>query len=201
MPPLNIAKKSQLTVLEEIRDGIDGIPASGELVTISSTQLPASLGGKTAAQSLPVTLSTDDPFASNFGDAADPAATSDAGTFSLMAFIKRSLQNWTALFARLGGVFAVEPLGVPTIARQVSVTTSNLDTALTTTCRRISIKARTCDMRYVVGNSAQTANATSSHFIEAGERLDIAVPLNAHIAVIRDTAATADGKLSITELE
>lgn len=94
----------------------------------------------------------------------------------------------------------VEPLGIPSVAWQLAVTGTTLDQALTATCKRISIKARTCDMRYVVGTSTQTANAASSHFIEAGERLDIAVPLNAHIAVIRDTAATADGKLCITEL-
>lgn len=94
----------------------------------------------------------------------------------------------------------VEPLGRPSIATQVVVTNVTADTVLTATCRRISIKARTCDMRYVIGVGVQIANASTSHFIEAGERLDLAIPLNGHIAVIRDTAATADGKLCITEL-
>lgn len=94
----------------------------------------------------------------------------------------------------------VEPLGRPSTARQVTVTNATFNTQLTAGCRRISIKARTCDVRYSVGAEAQVASATQSHFIEAGERLDIAVPLNAHIAVIRDSAATANGTLCITEL-
>jgi hypothetical protein len=102
-----------------------------------------------------------------------------------------------------GDVFAtlaVEPLGTPVVARKVTVTTANANTVLTTTCRRISIKATACDMRFAIGDVAQTASATTSHFIEKAERLDFAVPLNANIAVIRDSAATADGVLHITEL-
>lgn len=93
-----------------------------------------------------------------------------------------------------------EPLGVPAVARQISATNANTNTVLTSTCRRISIKARTADVRYAVGTSAQTANATTSHYIEMGERLDIAVPAGANIAVIRDTAATVNAVVCITEL-
>jgi hypothetical protein len=99
-----------------------------------------------------------------------------------------------------GNAIPTEPLGIPTVARQVTVTTTSANTALTAGVKRISIKARTCDMRFAVGSTAQTANATTSHFIEAGERLDIAVPATANIAVIRDSAATANGVLCITEL-
>lgn len=94
----------------------------------------------------------------------------------------------------------VEPLGIPGVPRQQAVTIAYANVVLTSTVRRISIKARMCDMRYSVGNVAQVADASTSHFIEAGERLDIAVPLNANIAVIRDTTATANGTLCITEL-
>jgi hypothetical protein len=94
----------------------------------------------------------------------------------------------------------VEPLGIPSVARQQAVTVVSANVVLTSTVRRISIKARSCDMRYSVGTIAQVANATTSHFIEAGERLDIAVPLNANIAVIRDTAAAVNGTLCVTEL-
>jgi hypothetical protein len=55
-------------------------------------------------------------------------------------------------------------------------------------------------MRYVIGKGAQTANAATSHFIESGERLDLAVPAGATIAAIRETAATVNGSLAITEL-
>ena len=94
----------------------------------------------------------------------------------------------------------VEPLGTPTLARQIAATASNTNTALTTTCRRISIKARTADVRYAVGAVAQVASATTSHFLEMGERLDIAVPAGANIAVIRDSAATVNAVVCITEL-
>lgn len=99
-----------------------------------------------------------------------------------------------------GNAIPVEPLGVPGVARQISVTTSSTNTQLTAGVKRISIKARTCDMRFAVGSTSQTASATASHFIEAGERLDIAVPAGGHIAVIRDSAATANGTLCVTEL-
>jgi hypothetical protein len=55
-------------------------------------------------------------------------------------------------------------------------------------------------MRYSVGNTEQTASATTSHYIAQDERLDIAVPLNANIAVIRESSATTNGSLAITEL-
>jgi hypothetical protein len=95
---------------------------------------------------------------------------------------------------------ATEPLGTPSVARQLTAAATSANTALTATCRRISIKARTSDIRYAIGATAQTAVATTSHFIEAGERLDLAVPASANIAVIRDTSATSDGILCVTEL-
>jgi hypothetical protein len=99
-----------------------------------------------------------------------------------------------------GNAVPTEPLGIPSVARQVTVTTTSANTALTSTCKRISIRARGCDMRYSVGNTEQTASATASHYIAQDERLDIAVPLNANIAVIRESAATTNGSLAITEL-
>ena len=99
-----------------------------------------------------------------------------------------------------GNAVPTEPLGIPTVARQVTVTVTSANTQLTAGVKRISMKARGCDMRYSVGSTAQTANASTSHYIEVNERLDIAVPAGGHIAVIRDTAATANGTLCISEL-
>jgi hypothetical protein len=92
---------------------------------------------------------------------------------------------------------AVEPLGQPSTARQLSAGSSSANTALTDTITRISMRAVGADIRYSIGASAQTASATS-HFIANGERLDVAVPLEANIAVIRN--ATTDGTLEVTEL-
>ena len=93
-----------------------------------------------------------------------------------------------------------EPLGIPALAKQSAATAVSTNIVLAVTCRRISIKARTADVRFAVGAVAQTASATLSHYIEAGERLDMAVPTNANIAVIRDSLATANAVVEITEL-
>lgn len=95
---------------------------------------------------------------------------------------------------------AVEPLGIPSVARQLTATATSASTTLTANVSRISIRARSCDIRYVVGVGTQTANASTSHFIANGERLDIGIPFGASIGVIRDTAATVDGSLTVTEL-
>jgi hypothetical protein len=91
----------------------------------------------------------------------------------------------------------VEPLGIPGVARQLVAAGTSSNTALTTTISRISIRAVGADIRYAVGSVSQTATATS-HFIANGERLDIAVPQNANIAVLRN--ATTSGTLEVTEL-
>jgi hypothetical protein len=95
---------------------------------------------------------------------------------------------------------AVEPLGIPSVARQLTAAATSANTTLTANISRISIRARFCDIRYVVGVGTQTASATTSHFIANGERLDIAVPFGASIGVIRDSAATVNGSLAVTEL-
>lgn len=93
-----------------------------------------------------------------------------------------------------------EPLGTPSVARQITVTTVSANVELTATVRRVSIHARGCDMRYAVGVGAQTANAATSHFVAQNERLDFAVPAGAHIAAIRETTAVVNGTLCVSEL-
>jgi hypothetical protein len=100
--------------------------------------------------------------------------------------------------AQLNDRIPVEPLGVPGVARQLAAGVASANTALTSTVRRISIYARTADIRYAVGSTSQTASATTSHFIALGERLDIDVPATPNIAVIR--AGSVDGVLEVTEL-
>ena len=90
-----------------------------------------------------------------------------------------------------------EPLGQAGVARKIAAGASSSNTALTATCKRISMRAVTADIRYSIGTTSQTAT-TDSHFIASGERLDLAVPLGANIAVIRDAATS--GTLELTEL-
>ncbi len=51
----------------------------------------------------------------NLGAQADSVATTDTGSFSLIAFVKRSLQNWTSLLAKMpalvGGKIPVDVTG------------------------------------------------------------------------------------------
>ena len=95
-------------------------------------------------------------------------------------------------------VGSVEPLGAPGVARQLAAGVSSSNTGLTSTCRRISVRAVTADIRFEIGSGTQTASATTSHFIGKNERLDFAVPPNANIAIIR--AGSTDGTLELTEL-
>lgn len=165
-------------------------------------RLPASLGTKSAANSLPVTLSSDGPFAVNFGATTDAAASSDTGAFSFVALVKRLLS--VKLADLIAGRAPVDTLGQPLVARQLAVSSMTANQALTAGCRRISIRARGCPMRYEVGALPQTANATTSHFIDVDERLDLSVPANANIAAIAippwGSSTTGTGSLAITEL-
>ena len=95
------------------------------------------------------------------------------------------------------GKLTTEPLSVPGLAKQLSAGASSTNQVLTATVVRVSIYASGADIRYSVGATAQTAVSTS-HFIAAGERLDIGVPLNANIAAIRN--ASVSGVLEISEL-
>lgn len=152
------------------------VDADGKLATTSTATFPAEIEVKNDSGN-PVPVSFPSTPTVNVGTMPEVEVKNDSGN---------------AIFT--------EPLGVPGVARQVTVTTTSANTQLTAGVKRISIKARTCDMRYAVGSTTQTASATTSHFLEAGERLDIAVPAGGHIAVIRDSAATANGTLCITEL-
>lgn len=154
------------------------------------------------------------------------AAADGTGNYSLIQAAKRALLNWSTLLGRIPALVSgripvdgsgvtqpvsgpltdtqlratrvnVEPLGVPGTARQLTAGAASANTALTSTVGRISIYARGADMRYRVGPAAQIASATS-HFIGAGERLDINVPATPNIAVIR--AGSTDGTLEVTEL-
>lgn len=71
------------------------------LATLLAGGLPASLGAKTAAQSLPVTLSTDGAFAVNFGAKADVVAPDDIGNYSHIALLKRVASRLSSIIALL----------------------------------------------------------------------------------------------------
>jgi hypothetical protein len=100
----------------------------------------------------------------------------------------------------------VEVLGEVGAAKQRSATTTSANIVLTSTTRRVSIKAVGADMRYVIGDPefntatppvAQIQATTTSHYIADGERLDFACPEGSAIAV---ETVSGTGTLEITEL-
>lgn len=97
----------------------------------------------------------------------------------------------------LSGRVRTEELGQLGVARQLAAGAASANTALTSTCRRISIHARGGNIRFAIGSTAQTASGTS-HYIAQGERLDLCVPATPNIGVIR--ADATDCTLEVTEL-
>jgi len=83
------------------------------------------------------------------------------------------------------------------VARQLAAGIASANTALSTTAKEIDITARTADIRFAIGSTAQTASATS-HFIAAGQAKRIRLPATPNIAVIRHAAT--DGVLEVSEL-
>ena len=92
---------------------------------------------------------------------------------------------------------ATEPLGIPSLARQISAISTSTNAVLTDGILRISMYASGASIRYSIGSSTQTATV-SSHLIANGERLDVKLPATPNIAVLR--ANSTDGVLEITEL-
>ena len=123
--------------------------------------------------------------------------TNAAGSGSSDALLASILEAFNST-VNPSGRQLVEPLGQPSEPLQLAAGVASINTALTTTCRRISIRAVGANVRYMIGSTSQTANAATSHLIADGERLDLAVPATPNIAVIR--AAATNGTLEVSEL-
>ena len=100
----------------------------------------------------------------------------------------------------------VEILGEVGDAKQLSVvSTASAYKILTSTTKRVSIKAVGADMRYEFGTDTSVEALTSgaldtlSHYIADGERLDFACAEGTHIAA-RAISGAGTYKLEITEL-
>lgn len=110
--------------------------------------------------------------------------------------LKVSLQEFDTNFGKL----PVETVGTPTVARSIVSTVDSTNVVLTSTVRRIAIYARTVDIRYKVGSTAQVANENTSHYLPKNNRVIMAVPSSPNIAVIRDSHESTNGIVEITEL-
>lgn len=98
--------------------------SANQATQTTALQAIATKGQSTSANSMSVVLSTDGPFSTNFGASTDTAATSDTGTFSLIALLKRGLQNWTSILARipvLGQALRISSLPVTIASDQTTI--------------------------------------------------------------------------------
>lgn len=187
-----------------------------------TTQLPAALGQGTMAQSLTVAIASNQSAVAVSGPVTDAQLRASAVPVSASGLPLPSGASTETTLAAVSGklpatlgqktganslavVVASDQSAIPILlqagtARQLSATTTSANTALTSGIKAISVRARGADIRIAIGSTSQTANATSGIFVASGERLDFAVPATANIAVIRDTAASANGTLELTEL-
>lgn len=97
--------------------------------------------------------------------------------------------------ALVGGKQPSEPLGSLGVSRTLPVTGTAASATLTTTCRRVSLVALTADLCLTVDGTTAT---TSSHYLQAGERIDLLLTAATTISAIR--AGATDAVLRISEL-
>lgn len=97
---------------------------------------------------------------------------------------------------------AIESASFPTVARRSTTTVTSQNTVLTDGIRAVTLHALTSPCRIALGKGVQTASASTSIYLAAGQVVTYTTPLDGppNIAVIRDTAAAVDGILEITEL-
>jgi hypothetical protein len=115
--------------------------------------------------------------------------------FDMAALLNSIDDKLNAISATLN----VEPLGIPTVPRNITASNSSVPVTLTPACRRVSIIATGAPARYLLSITGSVVPATStSHLIQTNERIDIKVPLNTVISFIRSGAS--DSQISISEL-
>lgn len=141
--PTVISTEQQLIIEAIAKEGTDitgaTMPAGGAstrgwlsaIWKLISDRLPTK-GATTAANAIPVTLSTDGAFATNFGSTSDAVASSDTGSFSLLSFFKRLLQNGSKLLDAAGAIQAT--------IKAASTAWATTDTALVVTTRDLPIE-------------------------------------------------------------
>jgi hypothetical protein len=109
--------------------------------------------------------------------------------------LKISLEEYDAGLGRL----PVDTTGIPTVPRSRATTTASSNIVLSAGIKRITIYARFADARYMLGTGVQLADDETSHYLPMGTLVPMTVPADANIAVIRDSLATVNGLVEISE--
>lgn len=142
----------------------------------------------------------------NLGAKTDTAATTDTGTWSLIALVKRSLQNWTTLLARIPaaiipGLLPVDTLATPSRMVPHALTTTSTSVVLLASTRRVSVDASVGAIVRIGGAASVPANGSAlldAIAIPAGSTKDFDVPASTTLHFVRD--GSTDGTIRITEL-
>jgi len=155
-------------------------PASSDTATATLMAFMKRLVGKipgfgaaASAAALPVVLASDD---AQIGTKINAATALPAGGAGLVGWLSNI---WVAITSLLN----VNTLRAPLLARQLLVTNTSQNMQLTAGTARISVFARSCDLRFALSAAAaptvaNTASSvagagTNAHFVAQGERLEV----------------------------
>lgn len=162
--------------------GGTGGGGGGSSDTTEATQLLV----KTAVQNLDADV----------GAKADAAATTDTGTFSLVALIKRALQNWTTLLARIPALVSGR---MPVDGSGVTQPVSGIVTPVLTSGGHISATTAVSGTGYV----AFAAQACKQLTILNGTGVDIGVAVGGagvEVPILAGTYYTFFGITNVNQL-
>ena len=109
--------------------------------------------------------------------------------------LKVSLEEYDNGLGRL----PVDNTGIPTVSRPRNTTTTSSNVELSANAKRITLYARTSNARFKLGSGAQSVDDETGHFLPMGILISLSLPDNANIAVIRDSQATVNGLVEISE--
>jgi hypothetical protein len=152
-----------------------------------------------ASNPLPISGTVTD---ANIGQTSDSAATTDTGTFSVIALIKRSLQNWTSLLAKIPALVSGRiPVDGSGVTQPISVSSLPLPSGASTAAKQPALGTAgtpSSDVITVQGASAGTAlntketQPTGDYVINVGTVGNIALSGSAVSTAGFDAGTTAD---------
>lgn len=146
----------------------------------------------------------------NVGASNDAAASSDTGSFSIIALIKRGLANWTTLLSRIpalvaGAIPTTDSKGGTRVydfdnnSRVVVTSTSTAATPLPPLHDSREAMFHAKERTFVRLGTSGVAPATDGDkqlILEAGERFHMRIPVG--VTHYRATRETTDGSVTIT---
>lgn len=147
--------------------------ANSALATIASqTSGLATAAAQTTGNSSLATVATNTGTVStNLGAAADAAASSDTGTFSAIALLKRGLQNWTTLLARIPALVSGRvPVDGSGVTQPVSASALPLPSGAATSANQTTTNTK---LDSVITNT--TGLATAANQSSANTKLDTVI--------------------------